>query len=219
MSRPRVLIADDHAAIRAGVRDALEQGDCEVCAEASNATDAVQLALDTRPDACLLDIAMPGSGLWAVRELVRRVPECRVIMLTVSDSADDLFDSLQSGAVGYLLKDISSSEVPAAVHNALAGRAVLDGVLTARVLEEFRRGRGRITEATSSEGRRVRFTPREVEVLALLMDDLSTTEIADRLFVRPITVRRHIADAMHKLRVTSRAEALDLLRFQANPDR
>lgn len=218
MSKPRVLIADDHAAIRAGVRDALEQGDCEVCAEASNATDAVQLALTHRPDVCLLDIAMPGSGLWAVRELVRRVPDTRVIMLTVSDSADDLFDSLQSGAVGYLLKDISSSEVPVAVHNAIAGRAVLNGVLTARVLEEFRRGRGRITEATSSEGRKVRFTPREVEVLALLMDDLSTTEIATRLFVRPITVRRHIADAMHKLRVSSRAEALELLRGQANPD-
>jgi DNA-binding NarL/FixJ family response regulator len=136
-------------------------------------------------------------------------------MLTVSDSADDLFGSLQSGAVGYLLKDIPSSEVPITVHNALAGR---DGVLTARVLEEFRLGRGRITEATSTEGHRVRFTPREVEVLALLLDDLSTSDIATRLFVRPITVRRHIADAMHKLRVGSRAEALALLRGQANPD-
>lgn len=106
-----------------------------------------------------------------------------------------MFDSLQSGAVGYLLKDISSSDVPVAGRNALAGRAVLNGVLTARVLEEFRCGR--VTEATSSEGRKVRFTPREVEVLALLMDNLSTTEIADRLYVHPITVRRHIADAMH----------------------
>jgi DNA-binding NarL/FixJ family response regulator len=202
--------------MRAGVRAALEDGGCDVIAEASNARDAVQLALDHRPDVCLLDISMPGNGLWAVRQITRGLPGCRVIMLTVSDSSADLFDALQAGAVGYLLKDISSVDVPAAVRSAMAGQAVLSGGLTLRVLEELRRGRGQLNEVTNTEGRTVTFTPREVEVLAMLMDELSTTEIATRLFVRPITVRRHIADAMHKLRVSSRAEMLEVLRAQAH---
>lgn len=216
MNRPRVLIADDHQAMRVGVRDALEQGGCDVIAEAANARDAVRLALKHRPDACLLDIGMPGSGLWAVRELSQRLPNCRVIMLTISDSSEDLLDALQSGAVGYLLKDIASVDVPAAVHTVLAGRAVLSGQLTAVVLDELRRGRGRLRNVINAEGRPVTFTPRETEVLGLLMDGLSTEQIAGRLFLRPITVRRHVADAMRKLRVTSRANALELLRSQAN---
>jgi DNA-binding NarL/FixJ family response regulator len=207
-----VLVADDHPATRASVRDALERGDCEVCAEASNAADAVRLALDQRPDACLLDIGMPGDGLWAEREIAKRLPDCRIIMLTVSDSSADLYDALQFGAVGYLLKG-TSVDVPAAVHAALAGQTVLSDQLTPQVLEEFRPGRGR-REVTDAEGHRVTFTPREIEVLALLTDGRSTAEIATQLSVRPPTVRRHISDIMHKLRVTSRAEALELLRPQ-----
>ena len=138
LSRPRVLIADDHQAIRVGVRDSLERGRCEVVAEADTAYGAVDLARRLRPDACLLDIAMPGSGLWALREILGFAPDIRCIMLTVSDSSTDLFEALDSGAAGYLLKDVAPEHVPRAVRSALNGEAVLDGALTARVVEALR---------------------------------------------------------------------------------
>ncbi len=211
---PRVLIADDHQAIRVAVREALENGGCEVVSEAESAYAAVALARQERPDVCLLDIGMPGSGLWAVREITQDNPCCRCIMLTVSESSDDLFDALEAGAVGYLLKDVSPSALAPAVRAAIEGEAVLDGVLAARVVDALR-GKGRRASVVNSQGHEVTFTDRESAVLQLLVGGLSTGEIASRLFVQPITVRRHISDAVRKLRVTSRAEAVALLRAQS----
>src|SRR5687768_4020114 len=155
---------------------------------------------------------MPGSGLWALGQIRKRVPEAHSIMLTVSESSSDLFDALQAGAEGYLLKDVAPDAIPEAVREVTEGSAVLNGALTARVLHEFRHGKGSYGPVTNDEGRQVQFTPREWEVLELLLEDLTTAEIAKRLFVRPITVRRHIADAMHKLHVNNRAEVVDYLR-------
>src|SRR5918992_606972 len=105
MSRaPRVLIADDHHPIRVGVRDALEEGGCHVVAEADSAYRAVELARKVRPDACLLDLAMPGGGLWALRTILEELPDTRCIMLTISEDFDDVLEALERGAVGYLLK-------------------------------------------------------------------------------------------------------------------
>jgi two-component system nitrate/nitrite response regulator NarL len=132
-------------------------------------------------------------------------------MLTISQSSSDGLKALERGAVGYLLKDVSSPELPRAVRAVLSGRTVLDGQLTAVVLGEFRRG-PRADAVINADGRKVTFTPREWDALELLLDSLSTREIAARLAVRPITVRRHSSDAVSKLRVSSRAEALELLR-------
>ena len=209
----RVLIADDHQPIRVAVREALELGGCEVVGEADSAYAAVDLAKQERPDVCLLDITMPGSGLWAVRAISEDNPSCKCIMLTVSDESEHLFDALQAGAVGYLLKDVSPSELAPAVHAALQGEAVLDGTLTARVVEALR-GKARPAGVVNAQGHVVSFTERETAVLQLLVGGLSTAEIASRLFVQPITVRRHIADAVRKLRVTNRAEAIALLSDQ-----
>lgn len=121
--------------------------------------------------------------------------------------------ALVLGAVGYLLKDVAPDEVPRAVHAALSGEAVLDGQLTAVVLGELRRG-PRADTVINADGRKVTFTPREWEVLDLLLGGLSTREAADLLDLRPITVRRHVSDAVAKLRVSSRADALGLLRGQ-----
>ncbi|WP_165821286.1 response regulator [Nocardioides gansuensis] len=211
---PRVVIADDHHPIRAAVREALELGGCQVVGEAKTAYAAVELARQEHPDACLLDIAMPGSGLWAVREILRSNPTCKCIMLTVSESSDDLFDALRGGAAGYLVKDISPSAIAPAVRAAIEGQAVLDGDLTALVVDELRR-KGRSARVVNSEGHEVSFTDRETEVLQLLASGCVTAEIASRLFVQPITVRRHISDAMRKLRVSSRNEAIALLRAQS----
>jgi DNA-binding NarL/FixJ family response regulator len=196
------------------VREALEDGGCEVVGEAESAYAAVELARRERPDVCLLDIGMPGSGLWAVREITQDNPSCKCVMLTVSESSDDLFDALQAGSVGYLLKDVSPSDLAPAVRAAIGGEAVLDGLLAARVVDALR-GRGRPARVVNSQGHEVTFTDRESEVLQLLVSGLSTGEIASRLFVQPITVRRYISDAVRKLRVTNRAEAIALLRSQS----
>ena len=144
MSRPlRVLIADDHPPTRAGVRMALEQGGCEVCAEVATAADAVKAALKERPDICLIDLGMPGNGFRAVSEITSQLPDTPVLVLTVSRSADDLFDALRAGAAGYLLKDMDPEDLVAAVRGTLAGEAALPGFLAARLIDEFRhRGRG-----------------------------------------------------------------------------
>jgi DNA-binding NarL/FixJ family response regulator len=214
-----VLIADDHQAIRRGVRDALESGGCDVVAEADTAYAAVDLARRVKPDACVLDIAMPGSGLWALREILAFAPDVRCIMLTVSDSSEDLFEALESGASGYLLKDVSPATVPQAIRAALDGDAVLSGRFTARAMDVLRGRHRRLDKVVNAQGRPVSFTNREVEVLERLVAGMSTAEIATQLFVRQITVRRHIADAMHKLGVNTRVEAVELLRKQRSEPR
>jgi two-component system, NarL family, nitrate/nitrite response regulator NarL len=211
VTTPRVLIADDHQAIRSGVREALEAGGCEVVAEADTAYAAVDLARRVNPDACLLDIAMPGSGLWALREILAHSPDMRCIMLTVSDSSDDLFEALESGASGYLLKDVSPATVPQAVRAAMEGDAVLSGRFTAQAMWALRRRHRRLNQVVNARGRTVTFTDREVEVLELLVAGMSTAEIAAQLSIRQVTVRRHISHAVHKLHVSTRAEAVALL--------
>lgn len=213
-ARPRVLIADDHQAIRVAVREALELGGCEVVGEAETAYAAVDLACREVPDVCLLDITMPGSGLWAVREIIKQVPTARCLMLTVSESSDDLIDALRGGASGYLLKDIAPAEVPKAVRAAGRGEAVLTGVQMALVLDALRSSPSASMRVTSVRGNAVVLTQRESEVIELLAQDKSTAEIAERLFIRQITVRRHIADALGKLGVHDRAAGIDLLRKQ-----
>ena len=199
-SSPRVLIADDHAPTRAGVRMALERGGCEVCAELDNAVDAVTAAVREQPDACLIDLQMPGDGLRAVAGISSRLPNTRVLVLTVSRNADDMFDALRAGADGYLLKDMDPTGLADAIRSVLAGEAPLPGFLTARLIDEFRhRGERRTLDLDGSK--RVELTPREWDVLELLDDGLSTAEIAGRLALSQVTVRRHVSDVVHKLGV------------------
>jgi DNA-binding NarL/FixJ family response regulator len=211
MSRPvRVLIADDHAPTRAGVRMALEKGGCEVCAEAASAGDAVRAALAERPDVCLVDLGMPGNGFRALSGIASNLPDTPVLVLTVSRSEDDLFDALRAGAAGYLLKDMDPADLVAAVRGALKGEAALPGFLAARLIDEFRH-RGRGTTLTLDQNRRVELTPREWDVLELFGEGLSTAEIARRLDLSQVTVRRHMSSLLHKLEVSSREEARRLI--------
>jgi DNA-binding NarL/FixJ family response regulator len=208
--RVRVLIADDHAPTRAGVRMALERGGCDVCAEAASAAEAVRAAVAERPDVCLVDLGMPGNGFRAVAGITSNLPGTPVLVLTVSRSADDLFDALRAGAAGYLLKDMDPEDLVAAVRGALTGEAALPGFLAARLIDEFRH-RGRGTTLTLDHNRRVELTPREWDVLELFGDGLSTAEIARRLDLSQVTVRRHMSALLHKLEVTSREEARRLI--------
>jgi DNA-binding NarL/FixJ family response regulator len=204
----RVVVADDHQLTRVGVRLALERGGFKVCAEADDATSAVEAAEREQPDICLLDIQMPGSGIQAAQEIARRVPDAAVVMLTVSRSDRDLFDALRVGASGYLLKDIDPERLPLALHGVLEGEAALPRHLVALVIEEFRE-RGRRRPLLKKRG--VVLTDREWEVLELMSQGLTTFEIADRLFIEPVTVRTHVSAILKKLHVSSRKEALRLL--------
>lgn len=208
----RVLVADDHAPTRAGVRASLDTDGFDVVAEASNARQAVSLALEHKPDVCLLDIHMPGSGIAAAEALMRDLPHSAVVMLTYSRDDDDLFDALRAGARGYLLKDMDPDRLGAALHGVLAGEAALPRSLVAKVLEEFQaRSRRRLFVRSQ---RPTALTSREWEIMDLLRQGLSTEEVAKRLFVSPGTVRVHVSSVLKKLRVPDRATAIRMLEEQ-----
>lgn len=195
--------------MRSSVRLTLEPAGFTICAEADTAAGAVEAALRERPDVCLLDIHMPGSGISAAAEITSQLSETAVIMLTVSRNDADLFDALRAGASGYLLKDIDPRRLPNALRGVLEGEAALPRALVARVIEEFRdRGQRRLPLLGK---RGVGLTSREWEVLELLREGLSTADIAERLFVSRVTVRRHVGSLLKKLRVPDRKAAVELL--------
>ena len=206
-----VLIADDHDRTRQHIRAALERDSrFRVCADVGDAVAAVDSAIRLRPRLCLLDIGMPGNGISAAWEITGRLPDSKVVMLTVSRDDDDLFAALRAGASGYLLKDIDPGRLPQALLDVLDGEAAIPRSLVARLVDEFR-DRGPRRRALLARGPRAELTSREWEVLELLRDDLSTEEIAGRLFVSPATIRSHISSILRKLRVPDRRAAVELL--------
>lgn len=205
----RVVIADDHPPTRAGVRDALEDGTCVVVAEARDAAAAVAAAREHRPDVCLLDIRMPGSGINAAWEITNTLPDTAVVMLTASRDDDDLFEALRAGASGYLLKDMNPGRLSAALRGVLNGEAALPRPLVLKVLGQFRdRPAKRLSLRRHPAVERL--TARETEVLDLMAEGLTTTQIAARLFVSPVTVRTHVSAILKKLRVSDREAAIRL---------
>jgi two-component system, NarL family, nitrate/nitrite response regulator NarL len=197
------LIADDHAPTRAGVRAALAEGGFAVVAEANRADAAVQCALRERPDVCVLDINMPGSGIAAAARITEQLPGTAVVMLTVSRDDEDLFAALRAGALGYLLKDMDPSRLAAALRGVLTGEAALPRTLVARVIGELRAAERR-PSLPLVRRRGVTLTAREWEVLELLREELTTAEIAHRLGIADVTVRRHVSAILAKLRVPDR---------------
>ena len=206
----RVVMADDHARIRASIRRILEDSDCEVCAEGATADEAVALTMEHRPDVALLDIHMPGGGIDAAAEITRAVPDVAVVMLTQSVEEDDLFDALRAGASGYLLKDSDPATLGDSLRSVLAGEGAMAPRLVARIMAEFRapskRRLGRKSPAAA------KLSAREWEVMQLLVEGLSTEEVAARLFLSPTTVRVHVSTVLKKLRVKDREGAFKLLR-------
>lgn len=211
MSLIKILIADDHAPTRADLREILEADRrFHVCGEAADGPAAISAAVRNVPDICLLDVRMPGSGILAAWEITSRLPRTQVIMLTVSRDDDDLFRALRSGAAGYLLKDLHPSALPGLLLGALRGEAPLSPLLAGRVLAAFRDGSPRRRQPGESVAG-ARLTSREWEVLDLMRHGRTTTEIAAALVITPATARSHLAAALRKLRLPSRAAALALL--------
>ncbi len=204
-----IVLADNQAGIRAGVRGALEPYGFKVVAEAATADDVVAVALRHRPQVCMLAIHIPGSGILAARRIRDALPDTRIVMLTGSDADEDLFAALRAGADGYLLKTTSPRRLPEAIHGVLVGEAALPRRLTARLIEEYRnRGRRRIVRGGDVP---VEVSAREFEVLSRLRNGQTTAQIAEALALSQVTVRRHISAIIHKLGVGSREAALELV--------
>jgi DNA-binding NarL/FixJ family response regulator len=192
-----------------GLRQAIEDDGFIVVAEAADARQAVELALRERPDICLLDVDMPGNGIRAASELATHLPGTAVVMMSASSDEADLFDALRAGAGGFLLIDMDPARLPHALRGVLAGEAAVPRVLVSRLIDEFRSDGRR--KRLPADGNGAELTSREWEVLTLMHSGLTTADAARRLFVSPVTVRRHVSAVVRKLDVPNRDAAMRLL--------
>lgn len=208
-AQPRVLVADASPIMTRGLRRVLERDGMQVVAEAHHADTALAAARAHEPDVCLVDVGLPGGGVELAGEIVASVAGALVIMLGECPKAEDLFDALGAGAFGYLLKDGEPGALSQAVRAALDGEAALPRALTARLIREYqRRDAGR--QARDANGTAVRLSARGAEIIELMRRDLSTQEIAQRLGISPVTVRRHVSEAARLLQASDRADVLRL---------
>lgn len=206
----KVLLADDHVPARAGIKGAIEPHGLRVVAEASNASDALRMAIAQRPDICVLAVALPGSGIEAARQIKRSLPATKIVMMTSSPSDEDMFGALRAGADGYLLMSTSASRLAHAFRGVACGEAALPRAMTARLILELReRGTKRRVSLPGSDAD-VELTAREFEVLERLRKRERTAEIAARLDISEVTVRRHIASVLRKLGMPNRRTAIEM---------
>ncbi len=198
-----VLLVDDHALVRQGVRAFLEtEPDIVVVAEATSGEEAVRLAAEYAPDVALMDLVMPGlDGVEATRRLTRASPRTRVIMLTSYHEDEHIVPVLRAGALSYLLKDVGPEDLVAAVRNAAAGEAVLHPRVASRVVRELR---GEQRDAINPWHE---LSDREVEVLRLVAEGLGNAEIAARLVISEKTVKSHVSNILGKLQLADRTQA------------
>ncbi|TAM48046.1 MAG: response regulator transcription factor [Gammaproteobacteria bacterium] len=201
----RVLLVDDHTLFRSGIKALLQkQPGIEVVGEAGDGLEGVKRAKSLKPDVVLLDLHMPGiSGREAVQLIVEEAPEAHVMMLTVSEDAKDLLDTLRAGAQGYLLKNIDANFLIDAVRRAAEGEAVMSAQMTAKLMQNVRDAQHPAPAAADHE----RLTPREREILVFLTKGASNKEIARALDLAESTVKIHIQGILKKLGMTSRVQA------------
>lgn len=200
----RILIADDHEVVRIGLASLLDaQQGFEVVGQAATGQEATRLARRLRPDVVVMDIRMPnGSGIEACRAITGDREPTPVIMLTSHADSDALFESIEAGASGYVLKRIGSAELVDAVRTVAAGGSLLDPAVTRSVLDRIRNA-GRLEEA----GAFVDLTDRERRVLAHIADGASNRQIADRMGLAEKTVRNYVSSILAKLALESRSQA------------
>ena len=197
----RVLLVDDHSVVRQGLRSFLELlDDIQIVGEVSGGAEAVDLAIQLSPDIVLMDLVMPGmNGIEATRQICDRCPATKVIALTSFLSDEHIFPALAAGASGYLLKDVTPSELVQAIRVVYQGKAELHPEVAKRIIEGL--------QGQNTEPGEQKLTPREVEVLGLISQGLSNQEIADRLTISPKTVKVHVGNILSKLNLTDRTQA------------
>ncbi len=201
----RVLIVDDHTLFRSGVKALIaRQEDFEVVGEASDGLDGIKRAKELKPDVILLDLHMPGlSGREAVKILAEECPESRVVMLTVSEDAEDLIETLRNGASGYLLKNIDTQTLIDSIRRAADGDSVVSPQMTSKLVRNIKSG----PATMPAPAERDKLSPREREILILLSRGASNKEIARALDVAESTVKIHVQHILRKLNLTSRVQA------------
>ena len=194
----KVLVVDDHAVVRAGLINILNaEHDINVISQASNGFEAISMAIELDADVILMDVFMPEcSGLEAMLAIKEKKPQAKVLILTISDREEDLFQALKFGAQGYLLKSSTVNQVVEAVRRTAAGEAMLSPHIASKLVAEFR-----------GKGDELRLSDREAEVLKLVGEGLTNNEIGSRLFIGESTVRTYLRRLLDKLHLRNRAEA------------
>ncbi len=199
----RILLADDHVLVRAGVRRILDaEPDMKVVAEASDGAEAIELAREHQPDLAVLDISMPRmTGLQAVKEIKRRSPSTQALMLSMHDNEQYFFTALKAGAAGYVLKSVADEDLVSACRAAVRGDSFLYAGVASTLVRDFldRMKRGERTPSSV-------LTPREDEVVKLIAEGYSSREIAKMLVISHKTVERHRANILAKLGMRDRTE-------------
>lgn len=200
--RIRVLVADDHPLFRAGLCSALTAADLDVVAAAETGAEAVALAAEHQPDVAVMDVHMPDvDGIAATRRVVAESPHIGVLVLTMFDEDENVFQAMRAGARGYLLKGAGQEDIVRAVRAVAAGDAIFGPAVARRLMAFFAPGRS--TALPFGE-----LTAREREILELVAQGRSNPDIAKTLYVSPKTVRNHVSNVFAKLQVTDRAQAI-----------
>jgi NarL family two-component system response regulator LiaR len=200
--RIRILVTDDHAIIRRGIRAMLEiVPDMEVVGEAADGREGINLAAALRPDVILMDLVMPElDGIEAIRHIKATQPEARILVLTSFAGDDKVFPAIKAGALGYHLKDSDPEELVQAIRQVHRGEASLHPIIARKLLQELSR-------PLEQPPTRDPLTQRELEVLRLVAQGLDNQEIADRLVISEATVRTHVSNILSKLHLASRTQA------------
>jgi DNA-binding NarL/FixJ family response regulator len=203
-----VMLVDDHVFWRRGVQQIVDaEEDMSVVAEASDGQEAITRALAANPDIILMDVNMPKvSGVEATRSISEALPDIRIVMLTVSDTDENLFESIKAGAVGFLTKDVSPDDVTAAIRETMEGESSLSPFVAARMVKYIQRGGLEQTRKAPTN-----LTEREDEILRLIARGARDREIAEQLFISESTVKKHVQNVLRKLHARNRVEAVSYL--------
>jgi len=198
-----LLIIDDHALVRSGIRAYFEsQSDLEVLADAASGEEAIRLAAEYVPDVVLMDLVMPGmDGVEATRRVREVSPHTQVVVLTSYHEDSHIFPAIKAGAISYLLKDIGPAELAEAIRAAARGDAVIHPKVAARMMQELRGNRDQGINPFTE------LTDREQEVLKLIAEGLSNAEIANRLVLSEKTIKSHVSNILNKLHLADRTQA------------
>ena len=206
---PSIVLVDDEPVTRTAVRRLLQRDGFDVTAEAADAESAIETIARERPKLCLVDLRVPGGGIRVVHEASRRAPETLIVVLTDSADRADLLDAIHAGASGYLVKSMDPERLVHALRGVLAGEAAIPRLLVAELVRDLQTvGRQRVVAGRNG---RADLTSREWEILGLLCDGLTGPNIAQRLYLSPVTVRRHSSEVVRKLGVRDRKEAIELI--------
>ncbi len=208
--RIRLILADDHAMVRTGTRELLEQQpDFDIVGEAADGVEAVDLAHRLQPDVAVMDVRMPRmSGVEATRRIKSECPDVKVLILTAHDDDEYVFALLQAGASGYLMKTADIEELVKAIRTVAAGQSMLAPSIAGKVVAQFTSGKSMPATSSNIPPTHEELTDRELDILKLVGRGLSNKQIGEELFISDRTVQAHLSNIFSKLNVNSRTEAV-----------